>query len=760
VGYALCTAEKPSVAKDIARVIGATTRKDGYFEGNGYLVTWAVGHLIGLAEPHEYGFVSQKEVYGEQKEKAYTELPLIPEDFKLVILPTTKDQFKIMSDLIHRPDVDYIIDCGDMGAEGHILQWFIREKAGCTKPVKRFCATSMTDEAIKSAMGNLRDSKEFDNIIKGEFCKKKADWILGMSLSRTESIKYHTGINVGRVQSPTLYFIVKRYLEASNFKVTNYFGFDVEFAEGFHCFWNKDADDIFFPNIKDSEGRVLDKTAAKIKSDEIEAEGTGIITALETQKKGKDRPQLYDITELQRDANKKYGYTAAVTLATAQALYETQKVLSYPRTDSRYITSDLQPYMIDRVKAIGTHEKFKAKVQKLLSTGLNIDKKIVDDKKVTDHHALIPTEKIENFNMDHLIPTSEEKKRGVTHESMRNVLDLVLCRMVVAFSKIYIYEQTTVNVTFSNGLIFSATGKKPVSLGWKSVQDLLNGKKEELEDNQESGQIFPDISNGQRLNVKTCSVVDKKTTPPKLHTEASLLTAMENAGSTIKNGEILKGKGIGTQATRAEIIKKLFDVGYVETEQKGKTNYIKPTSKGLSIIRVLPHELYSPKITADWENEIAKIGNGDSTEENFMKNFIAFIHEKVREVKETDTGITFKKEREVFGVCPWCGNEVYRYPRKDETGKLISNNYYCGNKCGFRLDSADQTIMIYTSKKLTDMQAQKFISQSMILLKCQKKDATGTYKGEFTFKARESKGKTYCNVACTPVFKKRRRRKV
>jgi DNA topoisomerase-3 len=578
-----------------------------------------------------------------------------------------------------------------------------------------------------------------------------------MSLSRAESIKYRTGINVGRVQSPTLYFVVKRYLEVQNFKVTNYYTFDADFFEGFHAFWNKDTDGKFSPSFKDSEGRLLDAAAAKAKAQEILQGKTGTITALDKQKKATDRPQLYDITELQRDANRKYGYTAAVTLATAQALYETQKVLSYPRTDSRYITTDLQPYMAERVKAVGTLGKYKTACGKLSTEGLNIDKKIVDDSKVTDHHALIPTEKIENFDFKKLIPTPEEKKKGVTAETMQNVLDLVLCRLIVAFSKAFLYEQTTINVTFPNGFVFSASGKKPISLGWKAVQDALNGKEEDSDDADEADaeQIFPNIAKGQTVTVRGCAVVPKKTTPPKLHTEATLLSAMENAGASIENGAILKGKGIGTQATRAEIIKKLFDTQYVETEKKGKTNYIKPTAKGLSIIRVLPPDLYSPKITADWETKIAAIAEGKSSEADFMQAFKTFINAKVCEVKENETGIVFKKEREVFGVCPWCESDVVMYQRKDDKGKVTSHSYYCTDKCGFNLENTDDTFISRLGRKLTDAEAKKFVAKGFLTLSCKKKSGDGTYMGEFTFKSRESNGKTYCNVMCEPVRAKK-----
>lgn len=762
MGYKLCTAEKPSVAADIARVIGARNKKQGYFEGNGYLVTWAVGHLVGLAEPEAYGFTSQKEMYNGEQEKAYAELPLVPSNWKLVVLESTKAQFEIVKDLMHREDVDEIIDCGDMGAEGHILQWFIREKAGCNKPVRRFCATSMTDEAIRDAMAHLQPIEKFDKIIRGEFCKKKADWIMGMSLSRAESIKYHAGINVGRVQSPTLGFIVSRFLEVQNFKVTNYYTLTATMLgeRSFSVFWNKDTDGVFGSDLKDSVGRVLDSGAIDRKATEILQGKTGTVTDLATVKKANDRPQLYDITELQRDANRKYGYTAAVTLAAAQALYETQKVLSYPRTDSRYITTDLQPYMPERVKAIGTLQKYSNAANSILARGLNIDKKIVDDEKVSDHHALIPTEHIQGFDPSGMKPTDEEKRKGVTAEILQNVLDLVLTRILVSFSEPFKYEQTNVVVTFSNGMRFTAHGTKPISQGWKAVQDSLSGvDKTDEEDNKDENaeQIFPNLQKGQTVTVGKCECVPKKTTPPKLHTEATLLTAMENAGQHIENGAILKGRGIGTQATRAEIIKKLFDTEVVETKKSGKTSYIIPTQKGLSIIRILPSELYSPKITADWETKIAQIVDGTATEDDFMREFVAFIRAKTEQVKTSETaGVSFFKEREVFGVCPWCGEPIYRFQEKNNTGKkVVKSRYYCSDKnCNFQVYTDNIVFKTRTARNMTEIEAQKFIRRGFLVVDCKRKTDGQTYRGEFTFGKRETKDKTICcEVKCEPVKK-------
>lgn len=718
MGYKLCTAEKPSVAKDIARVVGANERKNGYFIGNGYIVTWAVGHLVGLAEPEEYGYVSKDDMWSndDSRTKAYNELPLLPKNFKTIVLEPTKEQFEIMKNLMNRDDVDYIIDCGDMGAEGHILQWLIREKAGNRKPVKRFCATSMTDEAIKASMANLRNASEFDSVILGEFCKKRADWILGMSMSRCASIKYSARVDVGRVQSPTLYFVVKRFIEVINFKSKNYYQLESSFNEGFSAFWLKDNLTFVSPNFKDSDNRLLDKGIADKLAFDLKGLRTGTVTALDLNKRATDRPQLYDITELQRDGNKLYGYTASDVLETAQSLYEKHKVLSYPRTDSRYITTDLQNYMDSRIREIATIDTYSTIANDVLNNGLNIDKKIVDDSRVTDHHALIVTEKIKGF--DFSVLSGKEKK----------ILHLVVARMLVSFSHKYTYDETVVNVTFSNGMVFSAKGNKPVSFGWKSINNTLMGKEVKQDDDNE--QLFPNIRKGQVVTLKSVNVLAKKTTPPKLHTEATLLTAMENAGSSIENGSILKGKGIGTQATRASIIKSLFDKRYVVNKQIGKTNYLVPTKQGINTIKVIPSDLYSPKITADWEERIAKIVDGKLSEQDFMNTFESFIHKKIVEVKSNDvSGVDFSYEREVFGKCPWCGGDVHAGQGKNKAGKSV-DSYYCSNKCGFYLQKDNIIFVSRTKRNLTTSQIKNLIDKGSITASCVSKNDV-KYKGNF-----------------------------
>ena len=722
MSYILCIAEKPSVAKDIARVIGATEKKKGFYEGNGYKVTWALGHLVGLAEPEIYGFMSLTEIWDKKnpqnKEKALIELPLIPDSFKLIVLENTKDQFNVVKNLMNDKDCLSLIDCGDCGAEGHILQWFIRVKAGCTKPVKRFMATSMTDEAINQAMNNLQDINKYLPIIKGEYCKKKADWIIGMSMSRAASITYNARIDVGRVQSPTLYFIVKRFLDINNFKSIDYFTIKANLKNDLSVFWKKDFFNYFLPEKKDSDNRLLDKGSAEKAVKDIVRSGKGLITLLETTNKYTDRPQLYDITELERDGNRRYGYTAEQVLTAAQKLYETYKITTYPRTDSRYITHDLVPYMDLRVQDISSISKYHDISKSVLDTGLNIDKRIMDDTKVTDHHAIIVTDKIKGFNISQLSQLEND------------VLDLIITRMLVSFSGKYIYKETVVNVTFENGMVFNACGKIPIYLGWKSVYHKLS-ESMQSEDECEEQQLFPELTLGQSIDVASVILEEKKTAPPKLHTEATLLTSMENAGRSISGGEILKGKGIGTQATRAHIIKQLIDKGYVTNHKVGKTNYLVPTKQGLSVIKVIPSDLYSPKLTADWEQQIAEIVSGKKTDIEFMVNFRDFIVKKVEEIKGRDIkDVDFRIENQIMGKCPWCGKPVYNGKFKDKEGKKVENVYCSNGDCKFSLRKDNIIFVSRTGKYLNDSHIKKLLVDNFIEVNCVSKNKV-KYKGSF-----------------------------
>lgn len=725
MGYKLCTAEKPSVARDIAKVIGADKKCDGYYEGNGYRVTWAIGHLVGLAEPSAYGYVSKEEIWDKEnnkKEEAFAELPLIPKNFKLVILEKTRKQFDIVKKLMNDVDCDEIIDCGDAGAEGHILQWFIREKAGCRKKVKRFIATSMTNEAIKEAMGNLHNINEFEKVIQGEFCKKKADWIMGMTLSRGASIIYNARVDVGRVQSPTLFFVVKRYLDNINFKSNYFYQFEIEFIEGFKANWIKDKSNLF-DCTKDKEGRLLNEIEARNIANDL-LNKSGKVTKFECMNKS-NKPQLYDITELERDGNRLFGYTAEEVLNVAQSLYEVHKITSYPRTDSRYLTSDLEGYMEGRLREIATIDKYTTNCKEVLEKGIELDNRVINDSKVTDHHAIICTENINNFDI------------SVLDEKEKNILHLIITRMLVTFSKKYLYKETIMNVTFDNGMIFNASGRVTVDLGWKNIQEKM--KIGQHTHGEEKEEIIKDFKVGDIVSIKDLNVVKKITVAPKLHTEATLLTAMENAGSQIQHGEILKGKGIGTQATRANIIKSLFDKGYITNVSKSKVKYLIPTKQGISVIKVLPQELYSPQITADWENEIFKITNGQSQPSVFMENFETFIKKEFDKIKDNKIQADFSVKKTVIAKCPWCGGDIVVGKSKNK-----SEDLYCTNKdCKFSIHKENFIFKQRTGKNLTMAQMKKLIVNGSIKCKCISK-ANKEYYGIFKIDKNEN---GYCTLS-------------
>lgn len=742
----LCMTEKPSVAQDVARVLNiATDRKQGYYEGKGFIVTWCVGHLVSLAEPEcyqeDYGYLPHKDIYNNPV-AAMQQLPLFPEKWKYTVIDNAKSQFKIVKKLMERDDVDRIYDLGDCGNEGVILQAMVRMKAGNgwgfndgKKPVYRWNATSMVDEAIDKAIKEITPPDEAQRkyfpIIQGELCKKQADWILGMSMSRAETIKYGSNITVGRVQSPTLAFVVARYMEVQRFKVTNYYTLqaDVQLnSSGFSVFWNKDTDNVFPVAVKDSENRVLDGAKVEAKAAEIKSARIGTVTEYSCSKKTEQSPQLYDTATLQMEANQKYGYPAALTLAAAQALYEKYKVTTYPRVESRYITTALQPYLKERVEQISTIAAYADSAQKLLATGITADGHIIDDSKVDDHHAIIPTEKIKNFDFS-TIEMSD--KNGLNPEVITNILNMILTRFIVALAPQFVYNGSKVTVSFPNGIKMNASGKTPIQMGWKAYQKSLNGKEEPVEETDEPAeQMFPNMSIGDKVQVQDCKTIGKKTTPPKYHTEATLLKAMLNAGSRIENGAILKGKGIGTQATRAEIIKGLFDTRCVKNLFKGKTAYIVPTEKGISVIRCLPKELYSPAITADWELKISKISHGEYTTKQFMDSFRCFINEKLEQVKNAGEipNLRFEATKETFGTCPICKESpVYRKEKKE--GKSIVRTFYCSKKeCPFLISTNHPVFKSRMGKFASEEQIKKLISDGYFVAQCTAQKTGKKYK--------------------------------
>lgn len=745
MGYTLCIADRPGVGRHIACALRAFNNFDGYKEGNGYIVTWASGHMVGLAEPQEYGFVPIEDTYVDGREQAYRELPLVPDEFMFTIQKNTARQFRTVSGLMNRPDVDKIIDCSDMGAVGLALQWIIRNKAGCQKEVMRLCATSLTDGNILSAMGSLRPIGEYKPIIESELCRKKADWIMEMNISRAMSLKYCAAVTVERLQPPTLYFIIKRYLDAINFNAPDYYAMKVHLKEGVTIFWDRDTDGYFPAAVKDSTGRVLDKASVDSVSAEIQCFGKGFVSGIDKQARAVERPQLYDITSLEYEANVMYGYTAAETLTAAQSLYEA-RLISCPQTDSRYIPDGLVPELHSIVQGLLRFSRYREIAGSILNKTPNIDGHIVDGSKVFDRHAIIPTDRLLTLCSLELLPSQKDKENGVTAGMLNNIFDLILSRILISLSDPYVYEQTAIMFMFKNGLTFKITANKPISMGWKGYQDCLF--KNDVNDAGSEGetQLLPTLEQGQYINIISCSTVQIQPAPPRLHTEATLLTAMANAGAVIENGLLLKGKGIGAPVTRAGIIKSLFEMSYAETIIMDKDRYIQPTAKGLSIIRIMPDELYSPMTAAGWELLLSDIAEGKSSEKDFMNSFVPFVRDKVSEVINAKNNITLKKEREAHGICPWCGSGIYCFDNKNSKGNVEYLRYYCADKCGYQLCTNDKLFAICLKRCITVKEAKKLIAKGSITLDVNNKDGNGTHKAVFRIIKKIRNGTVYCNV--------------
>lgn len=701
MGYILCIAEKGDAGRKIAEVIGATNKGNGYMYGNGYFVTWARGHLVTLAEPKQYGFLSQDEIYVEEnKEKALNELPLVvnKNDWKTVVIPSSKKQFDVIKELFNRDDIDMIVDCGDMGAEGHLIQWLIRKQLRCRKPVMRFCCTDLETSAIENAMNDLRDISDFSQIIKGAYCRMKEDWIIGMTFSRLFSLTYGTNLPAGRIMTPTLYLVTKRYFDVKNFVPVPFYQLETTFNEGFTAKWAKDYQNIAPDTVKDGNGRILKKSWLEERQREIESSGCGIVTVLETKKKAKNRPQLYDSAELQRDANAIYGYSVDVTEQAAQDLYNKHYVTTYPRTDCRYLTSTFVPLLEERIKWIAQYDRYAEAANAVLSKGLNIDEHTINDKEVQDHHAIVVTKEIENFDMSKL------------NEVERNVLHLIITRMLVHFSPKYLYNETVVNVRMANDMVFVSNDIMDVDLGYKEIEALLKEKKTEKEKKPKSGD-FSKLQLNQVVHFNTVDILDCATTPPSLHTQGTLLTAMEQAGSVLdkEQKKFLAGKGIGTQATRPNTIKKLYDYKYVEPLKKGKIEYVVPTEKGITACRVFPPALLSPAISADMEKDIRAVADGTMSEDEFFEKLYAFVQKVCDDYKEKPVEAVFKSDTEYEAVskCPLCLSDVKCYVYKDKDDKTSKGvtGFYCTKQndenCKFRLYANNKAWVKRTKKNLT-----------------------------------------------------------
>lgn len=627
----LIVTEKPSVAKDIAGVLNIKQSRDGYMQGEEYIITWCVGHLIQLAYPEEY----------DSRYKAWNinDLPIFPKQFKYSVNESTKKQYEIVKSLMNRDDVDELICATDAGREGQLIFGYVYVNAGCTKPVKRLWISSMTDEAVAEGFNNLKDNKEYFPLYQSARARSEADWLVGINATRLFTVKYNRMLTIGRVQTPTLSLIVARQKEIDNFVSQPFYEVAAD-CEMFTATWfNKNGTRI-------DELEKAEAIAEKCRGKE------GTVTKLNTKRATTERPLLYDLTELQRDGNKRYGYSAEQTLDAAQNLYEKYKLATYPRTDSRYLTKDMKPKLAVLLQNIkdGWKDSEDAKycVDKIIKQKINADKRVIDDSKVTDHHAIIVTPNIRNvYNIK--LPEREA-----------NILRLIVARFIAVLDRKQEYDQTDIELNIDKEK-FKARGKKIVIPGWKEVEDIMLGKvKEESED----GEININLTEGDKITPKEIKVLTKKTSPPKPYTEATLLTAMETAGKQIEDEKLreeMKSIGLGTPATRAGIIEKLISVGYIK---RNKKNLI-PTQNGIQLIEIVHDKLKKPDLTGEWESELGKIAKKESSSKDFIVDIKKYVAEIINEGKISSTkNVSFeqtgkKSKKEIIGICPRCGREIF-----------------------------------------------------------------------------------------------------
>ena len=524
----LIVTEKPSVAKDIARVLNINASRDGYMENRDYIITWCVGHLIQLAYPEEYDL--------RYKRWNIADLPIFPNRFKYNVIPQTKKQYEIVKSLMLDNRVDEIICATDAGREGQLIFGYVYINTGCNKPVKRLWISSMTDEAISEGFSRLKDNKEYFSLYQSARARSEADWLVGINATRLFTVKYNQKLTIGRVQTPTLSLIVSRQKEIDEFVSQPFYEVAAD-CEMFTATWfNKKGTRI--DDIEKAEA-IVNKCSNK----------EGYLTKIKTKRATVERPLLYDLTELQRDGNRRYGYSAEQTLEAAQNLYEKYKLATYPRTDSRYLTKDMKakiPALLQNIRDGWKGSEYC--VDKVFKQKLNTDKRVIDDSKVTDHHAIIVTPNIRNISSIKL-PERES-----------NILRLIVARFIAIFDRKQEFDQTDIELIIENEK-FKARGKKVVIPGWKEIEDIMLGK--EVKEDAEDKEITISLNEGDKIKPKEIKVLTKKTTPPKPYTEATLLTAMETAGKQIENEKLreeMKAIGLGTPATRAGIIEKLISV--------------------------------------------------------------------------------------------------------------------------------------------------------------------------------------------------------
>ena len=636
----LVIAEKPSVARDIARVLKCNKNITGAIEGSQYIVTWALGHLVTLADPEEYD--------KKFKEWNMEVLPMMPKKMELVVIKKTSKQYQAVKTQLFRKDVGEIIIATDAGREGELVARWILEKANCHKPIKRLWISSVTDKAIKEGFAKLVDGRKYNDLYAAAVSRAEADWLVGINATRALTCKYNAQLSCGRVQTPTLAMIAKREEEIRAFKPEEYYGISLQ-AGTVKWIWQDQKSGSYRTFSKDR----IEKIEQLLKNEEI------IVERVDKSAKKSYAPGLYDLTELQRDANKRFGFSAKETLNIMQRLYESHKVLTYPRTDSKYIGTDVVDTLKDRLKAcaVGPYKKLAGS---LIMKPIKVNKSFVDDKKVSDHHAIIPTEQY--VQLDHM--TNEERK----------IYDLVVRRFLSVLYPPFEYEQTTLRGSAA-GETFVAKGKIVKEAGWKTVYEY------EEEENEEglSEQALPDMKSGDHLPIRQIHMTSGKTKPPAHFTEATLLSAMENPVKYMESKDKQAVKtlgetgGLGTVATRADIIDKLFHSFLMEL--RGKEIYI--TSKGKQLLELVPEDLKKPELTADWEMKLSGIAKGKLKQEKFIREIKEYTVELIDEIK-TGEG-KFRHENVTNKKCPVCGKPMLAVNGK-QARLLVCQDRECGHK--------------------------------------------------------------------------------
>ena len=648
----LIIAEKPSVAQSIAKVLGASKREDGFFSGDKYLVSWCVGHLVGLSSP---------EMYDEKyKSWNFETLPIIPEKWLFSINASTKAQFFKLKELISRSDVDELICATDAGREGECIFRFVYNKLGCKKPFKRLWVSSLEESAIKEGFRNLKPGNDYDNLFSAGLARAKADWLVGMNATRLFSVRYNSKLNIGRVQTPTLAMIVQRDYDIKHFVKQKYYTAEIDCGA-----------------FKASTERIDDEAAAKAIAEKCNEKNASVIEVIK-EIKTVNPPKLYDLTTLQREANRQYGYTAQQTLDYTQSLYE-KKLCTYPRTDSQFITNDMADTALRRVSLVCEH----IECCKGLSVPEPDIQRIVNNSKVSDHHALLPTDEIATADI------------AALPEGERSILFLISAKLVCSVASAHRYEAVKVKLNCEN-TVFSASGRTVISDGWKQLESSIKNRLKGCNDNEEKEEqekSLPELSQGQVFERVSADIPEHFTTPPKPFTEDTLLKAMETAGNKDYDEDSdVEKKGLGTPATRASIIEGLVKRGYLERKKK----QLNATEKGINLIDVVPDEVKSAKMTADWESELQNIEKGNSSASDFMQNIERFTSDICKKYSSSAENKAFRPaEKEPVGTCPKCGKEVL------ETAKAYS---CCGGKdgCGFIIwkTIAGKNISAAQAKKL------------------------------------------------------------